>query len=438
MRQLLLHILAIAFLVFNFACVNDTSDQSTKGIRLSAEDIGVTQVWLRVGFTESIGPRSLVLTRNGKTILDVLNLLSDTLVVDDSLQPNHPYLYRATGSFTLFGIPETSSISLTTLDTTSHNFTWQVDTLGDGANSLLKDVAIVNDSCVFAVGEIHIKDSLGNWDPALYNVARWNGSKWSYSVGASVTINAVFAFSDSDVWAGTTAPYHFDGATWRGYNVTGLFNGYVTKIWGTSGSNIYMVGTNGAIMHFNGSVWQKMESGTDVDLLDVWGSPDGSVVWACGFYSSKRGTYLLRYTHESSKWELAYDGSLSETVILNDSLSGAYSSLYAPTTHRLFIVSDAGLYETAAETRGAAQRIPFPFTWSGFPWRLRGTAANALFVAGEYFMLGHFNGVTFNHYSDLSGYGRLMSVDQHDKLVVAVGYMFDPINSKGLVFRGTR
>src|ERR1041385_4339305 len=133
MRQLLLHILAIAFLVFNFACVNDTSDQSTKGIRLSAEDIGVTQVWLRVGFTESIGPRSLVLTRNGKTILDVLNLLSDTLVVDDSLQPNHPYLYRATGSFTLFGIPETSSISLKTVETPSHNLHGKLKTPGMGA-----------------------------------------------------------------------------------------------------------------------------------------------------------------------------------------------------------------------------------------------------------------------------------------------------------------
>jgi len=327
-----------------------------------------------------------------------------------------------------------AELAVTTLDTTSHNFTWQIDTLGDGANSFLKDVAIVNDTCVFAVGEIHIKDSTGNWDPNLYNVARWNGSKWSYSVGASVTINAVFAFSDTDVWAGTTAPYHFDGRTWRGYNVTGLFDGYVTKIWGTSSRNVYMVGTNGAIMHFNGSVWEKMESGTDVDLLDVWGSPDGSVVWACGWIDFKP-TVLLRLIN--GVWEKAWEED-NPFIQRDDTLSGAFTSVWLPNDRRVFAFSWYGVYRFPVTTHGEGKRIPFPSTWSGFPWRLRGSAVNDVALVGEYYMLGHFNGVTFYHYKELSGYGRLMSVDQHNNFAVAVGYSFDSINSKGIVFRGRR
>ncbi|MGH2567306.1 MAG: hypothetical protein ACRDGA_03130 [Bacteroidota bacterium] len=36
-------------------------------------------------------------------------------------------------------------------DTTSHNFAWQTFVLGDG-NSILYDVAIVNDTLAYAVG----------------------------------------------------------------------------------------------------------------------------------------------------------------------------------------------------------------------------------------------------------------------------------------------
>jgi hypothetical protein len=54
-------------------------------------------------------------------------------------------------------------------DTTSHNFTWRLDTLGTNW-SILLDVAIVNENDIWAVGEIHTAetdtfDSLGNWVP---------------------------------------------------------------------------------------------------------------------------------------------------------------------------------------------------------------------------------------------------------------------------------
>jgi hypothetical protein len=40
-------------------------------------------------------------------------------------------------------------------DTTSHNFTWHIDTLGNfGSSSSFNDVAIINDSLAYAVGEI--------------------------------------------------------------------------------------------------------------------------------------------------------------------------------------------------------------------------------------------------------------------------------------------
>jgi hypothetical protein len=57
-------------------------------------------------------------------------------------------------------------------DTTSHNFSWEITQLGDGGGSSLYDVAIINDKLAYAVGEIRLKDSTGQWDPAIYNLVK--------------------------------------------------------------------------------------------------------------------------------------------------------------------------------------------------------------------------------------------------------------------------
>ena len=52
-------------------------------------------------------------------------------------------------------------------------------------------------------------------------------------------------------------------------------------VWGSSGSDVFAVGGNGTILHYNGSAWSSMTSGTTNNLLGVWGS-SGSDVFAVG------------------------------------------------------------------------------------------------------------------------------------------------------------
>jgi hypothetical protein len=137
------------------------------------------------------------------------------------------------------------------------------------------------------------------------------------------------------------------------------------------------------------------------------------------------------------QWEKAWEENNPFTQH-DDTLSGAFTSVWLPNNRTLFALSWYGVYRSPMTTHGEGERIPFPSTWLGFPWRLRGNASNDIVMVGEYFMLGHFNGMTFHHYKDLSGYGRLMSIDQRDNFAVAVGYLFDPIHSRGIVFRGRR
>ena len=72
---------------------------------------------------------------------------------------------------------QSEAVTVTTMDTTSHNFTWQTFTFGgQGGSSTLFDVAIINENDIWAVGEMYVYDSTGA--PVLYNAVHWDGSKW--------------------------------------------------------------------------------------------------------------------------------------------------------------------------------------------------------------------------------------------------------------------
>ena len=55
----------------------------------------------------------------------------------------------------------------------------------------------------------------------------------------------------------------------------------LSAVWGSSGSDVFAVGGGGTILHYDGSSWSGMSSGTSNGLAGVWGS-SGSDVFAVG------------------------------------------------------------------------------------------------------------------------------------------------------------
>jgi hypothetical protein len=51
-------------------------------------------------------------------------------------------------------------------------------------------------------------------------------------------------------------------------------------VWGSSGSDVFAVGSNGTILHYDGSSWSSMTSGTSAWLFGVGGS-SGSGAPSC-------------------------------------------------------------------------------------------------------------------------------------------------------------
>ena len=410
-----------------------------------------TEVDLHLATSDSVhsGSTLFQIRRDSVIIFSRVVQQKDTVIVDTGLLPSHVYRYKALRFTDSVKTDSSKPLSLRTMDTTSHDFTWEVDTIGDGNNSILRDVAIVNDTLVYAVGEFYLRDSTGQFDPLLYNLAKWNGREWSLrrvSIpfrGFTITpaLYGIFAFSQNQIWLTGGLAIYGDGNNWTTCDVrliTGFDSLSFTKCWGATPSDMYFVGLHGGIAHYDGTTWQKQESSTDVDLTDVCGSPDGSIVWTCGFKECCPGTFLFR--NIGNGWQLVRDGSSLEFTIKSDSLSGTFTSIYANSSKKVYVCSSAGIYEASSKTIGEAKRLSFTSSWfPGFPNRLRGNGVNDFAIVGDYAMIAHYNGSTWRYFSQLRGDNeRLTGLSQSGNLVVAVGIITDPINSHGLVFIGRR
>ncbi len=192
-------------------------------------------------------------------------------------------------------------------DTTTHNFTWHTDTLGEWP-SVLYDVAAVDENNVWAVGDIKKADS-------HYNVIKWNGESYDYlslklhAYGGNnplyQELRSSIAFSVNDVWVFPIggAYAHWDGSKWESEYFGTFQKGITLDVWGSSSNDIFIVGSNGSITHYDGSSFTLMESGTDVELRDITGYVDPETglthAWAAGPLT------LLHY--DGYEWQTVWD-----------------------------------------------------------------------------------------------------------------------------------
>jgi hypothetical protein len=100
----------------------------------------------------------------------------------------------------------------------------------------------------------------------------------------SLGLSAVFAFSDENVWAvgAQGAIVHFDGTviTRADSPTTSTLYG----IWGAAPDDIWAVGEDGALVHFDGNAWSFVPGGED-ELHAVWGSGPNDVYTVGGTFN---------------------------------------------------------------------------------------------------------------------------------------------------------
>ena len=335
-------------------------------------------------------------------------------------------------------------------DTTSHDFIWTIDTLGDGNASILKDVCIIDENDVWAVGEIYLKDTSGAIEYPAYGAAHWDGVRWTLkrlpaqapSYVTNLVPTGVFAFGSNEIWLASGGVHRFNGTSVTDSYWINPFPGNPSpilsegqralRLWGKSSNDLYAVGSAGGIAHFDGTSWMKLESGTTVDLTDVWGSPDGSVVWACGYSSSYSESALLTLKNGTSStiWSMTNPGSPQP-------YAGLIQSMWGPVDDSILIVGGEGLYLHRMDGTGEGHKLPLSL--GAFPGRVRGTSSSDVFIVGYGGMIWHFNGATWHKYESVSSPTlALYSVVSRGDLVLAVGAEHSGISSRAIITVGRR
>jgi hypothetical protein len=418
---IVLFFISTALLLLN-TC-DSTDPKLEPELLLKLEDVSCTEAWLQLTTNHIQLPTTINLLKNNSVTQTFSLSTQDSLLYIDSLLPNQTY------SFQLSGIQNpvsSNKVPVTTLDTTSHNFTWQTFEFGQHSSSTLYDVAIIDENNIWAVGEIYMNDSLGNPDPTFYNAVHWNGQSWELKkIGGygGWPCHTVFAFSENNVW--------FEGTIkWDGVNYSVHMNGWplmpngdgwrVNKMWGSSSNDLYAVGNNGNIAHYNGTSWSKIESGTTTNINDVWGvicqSNNQQMVYGAVSFVAQTGDQKILKIQNN------------KVDSLNWNTGRRIHSVWT-FNNRYLYAAGGGIFENRRGYWNEITEVPLYYSRN-----IRGTNNNNIFVCGDFGLFAHFSGTSWKTYNELYIQGIYYSISVKNNIVITVGFN----GSKAIIIKGER
>ncbi len=401
------------FLISFLSCEKSTAPVNNPQVTLTAEYVGVTEAELLLQTKNTEVNTQYQLFRDDSLISDGNLLQSDTKITDSLLFPAHSYTYK--GQLIKDGNPIAYSqpLQITTMDTTSHDFQWELIEFPSlyGSSGVLRDVAIINENDVWCVGEIYA-DSAQPWLP--YNAVHWDGEQWELKRiktnacgGVDYPpINAIFAFSFNDVLFAHTdgSITHYDGRNFiNDCSLITQLNSSANKMWGTSRNDLYVVSGNGLIAYYNDSSWQKLESWTDLGLLDIWGISQTEIYTVGLNYGQALGV-VLKY--DGIAWQKMIEGfvegnGFDPSQLFKTQLYGLTDGIWVDEHRTLYTVGNL-MYQYKRGKWDYVRSLPENYVngnpgnyYRGYLHAVRGSASNDIFIFGQSETLIHFNGSTW-------------------------------------------
>jgi len=413
---------------FFFCSEHGLNPDEGKLIQIEVVDVSTNEIWLKVTVDTAYVGYQVRIDYDGDFLHTVgLGRMTktDTVahIIKSTLEPGRTYtidaaIVEGAGGRDLF---KSNSVKATILPYTNNDITWQIDTIGTFQTNINGIWGSSPDN-VYAVGWIKLPDR-----QLPYNIIHWNGTEWTAIDYAEGEPFAAFGFTENDIWivgdgGGFTAlAAHWDGEKWR----TWEFNNYtvLTGVWGKSSEDIYAVGLEGQILHFNGSVWSKMESPTDIPLRDISGY--GEKIYAVGGDPSTGEGVMLELV--DGQWEIIYKGKAQLIPA-----QGYSTTVWCINSYRAYLYND-GI--------GVGTTFRDEITLSGIDnlgirlKKIRGTDHNNIFAVGPFGFIAHWNGSEDRLYPsfDRQNGSSLYDVMVFENNVFAVGMTRD---GRGIVYRG--
>ncbi len=420
---------------------NPIRPENQQPLNLVLEDTSCTEAWIKLSAANISLPAEVILRQDDSAAQTISLNSADTLLYVNSLLPNHTYKFQSV----IQSINQSSNLlNVTTMDTTSHNFTFETFTFGGTAgSSTLYDCAIIGENDIWAVGEIYVADTSQN-GYTMYNAVHWDGSIWTtkrISVnykGNLITppLYGIYSFSANNIWLSSGVPIHGDGTNWVQYHlfdmgILGQDDGYLTKIWGSSPDNIYFVGTLGTIAHYQNGQWSRVESGTDLNINDIYGA-----------FNEKTNEYEILavatdYPSGIEKAILSIRNDMVVQVSTNPIMWPLFTIWFIPA--RGYYSAGSGIYQKHLIQDSSWNNKVLDIT-TFTTTSMRGNNTNDVVGVGAFGDLVHFNGLSWkNNYSEpLLNNGSYTDVAMRGDLVVASGSSQASLNSEAVILIGRR
>jgi len=296
------------------------------------------------------------------------------------------------------------------MDTTSHEFTWFIDTIGLGALHL-DDISAVAENDVWIAGYF-TSDEIPGYDETRANAAHWDGEKWNIHRITEprwgfAGLTSVCAIASDHVLFGANALILWDGETSTGFGSEEGFPlgfGHIKDIWAASADEVYFIGDEGKIGVFNGVNFELMHVPTEIDLKRIDGYKDPSSgltkLWVTAFQYPSRGA-MLHY--DGTTWVRLWNET---TPFYPNPAYVQPGAVFVP--DEAFLVVDVGGTQGVGNTLVAHHSINdfnrFDITYiedRGFIRDISGNAINDYFMVGDLSTLVHYNGSTYRTYYDI-------------------------------------
>ncbi len=231
-------------------------------VELQALRVEAIEVALKITLPDSLVPRTFAVKRDGAVIFSGQMTGTEATVVDTTVLPARSYFYQALRLSGGEAVDSSDVVAVTTLDTTSHNYTWELQTIGVFQSSL-SDVWGSSATNVYAVGRVEVPDG-----ETQSNIIHFDGNSWrtvteaAFDTGfAYGEFGGIYGFSEDDIWVVGTNVLHWDGNTWKPLAFTlrrtgpgsaivitlneVLSGNQFTAVWGASAQDVFAVGVGG-------------------------------------------------------------------------------------------------------------------------------------------------------------------------------------------------
>jgi hypothetical protein len=411
-------LLILIIISLNYSC-DSTEPDELKQITIELEDISAIEAWVRVKSFNIELPIGINLFINSKLAKQVTLNDDDSVILLNSLLPNTNYSINAS-----IGDISSDVISAVTIDTTSHDYNWEIFTFGEHSSSILDDIVIISENNILVVGKIYLNDSSGQSDNDAYNAVHWDGISWNllrikyYGQCSGVVyppLGSIWAYEDTSfiVTNGGSIGWYDGTEIILDCDINSLLTGAINTIWGKNSNDIYVGGNIGNLFHYNGNSWIKIETGTELDIYNIYGFTNNKVdgiyaVAAKNFVSAERKLFKI----EGSSIKEQPTNGIQSGIRSFWSKNGNLSYIVGHGLFRKYDINSSNSWKDIGD-------ITRYYLYS-----IDGVNYNDIISSGSFGELLHFNGNTWRSYRNVTQLeaGAWKAVKIKDNIIVAVGY----------------